>query len=117
MLLTFFFLICTLSAATITWYVFLNDRPTLKAHLRQKNKLFVCGICQVFWLSLLLTAMINPLEGFSVPLRFVSLSTIEALMLFVFSWSVIMVSAWILRYGTLLLIERLKYQIKRNQQL
>lgn len=82
-------LIVFTSGLSIFWSIFLDDHPKLKEKLNRRGKLFVCGTCQIFWLSLLVAIFFNPFADLQLPLRFTLHPTISSMFVFLFAWQLI----------------------------
>jgi hypothetical protein len=105
-----FFALVT-SGISLSWHVFLEDHPPIKTRLKSLSKVFVCGICQTFWLTLLFTIFGNP--SFSITWRFLP-ELLEPALTFIAFWQATAFTGYAFRYGGLLILESAKARYKQN---
>lgn len=52
MTLSIILIASAISSISIAFATLLNDHPSWKRYLKAKSTFFVCGVCQMFWLSI-----------------------------------------------------------------
>ena len=97
------------SGVSVAWNTYLSDRPDLKTSLKNRSKFFVCGVCQVFWVSFLLSLIAAP-----IALQWNHLSTAMAdVMNWLITWQAVAMLGFLLRYLFLLVLESLKEKLRK----
>lgn len=99
-----------LSGLSIAWNTFLGDHPHIKASLMKRSSFFVCGVCQLFWASLLVSFVAAPVD---IAWTKVS-SGFSQLLNWIVTWQSIAMVGYLLRYSFLLILESVKEKIKKN---
>ena len=102
MFLSIFFTAFTISSLSIGFATFLSDHPAIKKRLKSISKFFVCGICQMFWFSLFVCLLDMPVISKNPQINFVIV------------WQTTAFFGYVFRYGFLVILESLKWLIKKN---
>lgn len=105
-----FFTALALSGMSVAWHVWLGDHPSTRTALKQRSTFFVCGVCQVFWGSLLISIALSPFE---LPWR-ESLKNIHPWLNGLVTWQAIAMTAYLMRYLFLFILESVKEKLQKN---
>ncbi|MBP9762879.1 hypothetical protein KBD34_04665 [Patescibacteria group bacterium] len=105
-----FFISLALSGLSIAWHVFLEDHPSLKMTFKQRSKWFVCGVCQIFWGSLLFSIMVSP---FRLEWRGV-FTWLGPYLNWFSTWQAMAMTAYLMRYLFLLILESVKEKLRKT---
>jgi hypothetical protein len=107
MLINFFLSSCAIAGIAVLWRNILNDHVSLKEGIENKlkffHKIFTCGSCFTYWISLLFVVLSDPLD-FWLPF------SAEFFNLFV-HWMAVAFLSVIMRFTYISIQELVYYQV------
>lgn len=116
MIITIFLTGAFVAGVAVLWRNLIYDNKGLRDALHTRlpktiQTALTCGFCFTFWFALLTVLILNPLQGWQLPLRF----AIAPAFLFIFqlfsSWMIVGVIAAIIRFSYVALQELVHYQV------